>query len=797
MKVFSSIFIILFCAAFCSSVSAQRIDSVLNIYANNFTQERIYLQYDKPTYAPGETIWFKAYLMAGIDASAISKNFYADMYDAEGKLIAHSVFPIVEASARGQFDVPDSIVTPFVHVRAYTSWMLNFDTAFLYEKDIRILQKKSTKPVVKQAVVPSLQFYPEGGDALIGIPSKIAFKAVDQTGKPVKVKGTIVNNSNAIIDTIKTRHDGMGYIRLLAKEGETYTAKWTDEQGTAHTTVLPTAKTSGATIELNTLTARKGFLIRRTATVDENLKQLHVVGTMHQQMVYMANIKLQESESIGGVIPTESFPSGVMLVTLFSNDWQPLAERICFINNHESVFTPEVGFTTLGLGKRGKNAIDINLPDTIIANLSASVTDKGLGVDSSDNIISRLLLTGDLRGKIYKPTYYFTTPGDSVTQHLDLVMLTNGWRRYNWQAITQGQYPKIKYPADTSYLTFSGKVFGATSTQLRGAGELFAIIKGRDSSTQTVTAKINSDGSFGDPNMVLFDSAKIYYQFIGSKNMADMSEVRFMTSVMPAQKRIVFDKANMIPLDTTGDARLQYLANAEARLQELLKQTTLQSVTVRTKVKSPMQIMDEKYASGLFQSGDAYQFDVNADISANAYQNIFAYLQGKVAGLQINTSGATASLTWRGGSPSVYLNEMQSDVDMLSNTSMSDVAYVKIFRPPFMGGFNGANGAIAVYTKKGGDAIRGTPGKGLPYKNVIGYTVMKEYYSPDYGTIDERNEKEDIRGTLLWVPMIITSAENHKIRLTFYNNDVTDAFRVIVEGVTKDGQLVHIEKIVE
>ncbi len=795
MKILFRLFI--YCAVLIARSFAQHIDSTLAIYADQYPQERMYLQYDKPAYSPGETVWFKAYLMAGILPSPISKNGYADFYDAEGRLLAHSVFPIIEASFRGQFEVPDSVTASFVHVKAYTTWMLNFDTAFLYEKNIRILPKKPAKTLSKFTVVPSVQFFPEGGDAVAGLSSKIAFKATDQTGRPVKIKGVITGSNNAVVDTLKTLHDGMGLIRLLPKAGETYTAKWYDEQGAQHQTALPPVKSSGATFELSAGVNKKNFIIRRTEDVPDNMKQLHLVATVHQQLVYMANVKLLDAASIGGAIPTEALPTGVMQVTLFSNDWVPLAERICFVNNNEALFEPEVGFKALGLGKRGKNTFEIDLPDTVLANLSVAVTDKGIGLDSSDNIIAHLLLTGDLKGNVYKPGYYFSNSSDSAAQHLDLVMLTNGWRRYNWQAIVAGKTPNMKYPADTAYLTFSGKVFGVTPSQLRGAGELFAIIKGKDSSTQTVTAAIKPDGTFGDQNMVLFDSAKIYYQFVGSRSLADMSEVRFMTTVIPSQKKIVFDKQKMVSLqDTAGNARLLFLANEEARLQEAIKTTTLQGVTVTTKTKSPLQKLDEQYASGLFQGSDAYQFDLINDPTANGYPSVFSYLQGKVAGLQISANGSTPSLSWRGGSPSVYLNETPADVNQLSNMSMADVAYIKVFRPPFMGGFNGASGAIAVYTRKGGDTPK-PAGKGLPYKNVIGYTIMKDFYSPNYGTIDSRNEAQDVRSTLYWNPMILTTGENHKIVLSFYNNDVTDAFRVIVEGVTKDGRLTHVEKVLE
>ena len=90
-----------------------------------------------------------------------------------------------------------------------------------------------------------------------------------------------------------------------------------------------------------------------------------------------------------------------------------------------------------------------------------------------------------------------------------------------------------------------------------------------------------------------------------------------------------------------------------------------------------------------------------------------------------------------------------------------------------------------------------TEGKGIPYKIIIGYTAQKEFYSPDYGTYNERNEEQDLRTTLYWAPMVLTTPDNNTVRLKFYNNDFTQSFRVIVEGMTTDGKLVHIEKVIE
>src|SRR5450432_3814153 len=86
--------------------SAQMIDSMMKVYSEKFPQEKVYLQFDKKAYTPGDRIWYKAYLFTGYDPSPYSKNFYAELFDASGNLILRSVSPILESTATGNFDIP-------------------------------------------------------------------------------------------------------------------------------------------------------------------------------------------------------------------------------------------------------------------------------------------------------------------------------------------------------------------------------------------------------------------------------------------------------------------------------------------------------------------------------------------------------------------------------------------------------------------------------------------------------------------------------------------------------------------
>jgi uncharacterized protein YfaS (alpha-2-macroglobulin family) len=90
-------FALIFCATalklFAQTTDINTVKNSITTLAENFPQEKVYLHYDKPAYAPGETIWFKAYLMSGANTDDISKTLYIDFIDADGTLLKHCVQP--------------------------------------------------------------------------------------------------------------------------------------------------------------------------------------------------------------------------------------------------------------------------------------------------------------------------------------------------------------------------------------------------------------------------------------------------------------------------------------------------------------------------------------------------------------------------------------------------------------------------------------------------------------------------------------------------------------------------------
>jgi hypothetical protein len=148
---------LLFCLPF--ALSAQVLDSMLAVYKENYQQEKLHIHFDKGLYSKGETIWGKAYILAGEGLSDYSRNFYADWYDDAGQLIKHTVHPIFESSAKLQFDIPQNYKGTRIRIKAYTRWMLNFDAAFIFTKDITVQGADSTSNSKKVDPIYKLQFF--------------------------------------------------------------------------------------------------------------------------------------------------------------------------------------------------------------------------------------------------------------------------------------------------------------------------------------------------------------------------------------------------------------------------------------------------------------------------------------------------------------------------------------------------------------------------------------------------------------------------------------------------------------
>ena len=234
---------LLFSTVYLVSPAQQLLDSLVNISGTKYPQEKIYLQFDKSYYSSGETIWFKAYVTAAGSPSTISKTLYAELVNTSGTVLQRKTVPVLQGGAASFFELADSNYTSKLIVRAYTSWMLNFEESLLYQKPINII---NTKNVAAQQPKSSftLTFFPEGGDLVENTHSRVAFKTNNENGIPFEVSGTVTDMKGVKTGNFTSVHDGMGYFDITPLPGIQYKAIWKDKNGLQHETGLPVANVS-------------------------------------------------------------------------------------------------------------------------------------------------------------------------------------------------------------------------------------------------------------------------------------------------------------------------------------------------------------------------------------------------------------------------------------------------------------------------------------------------------------------------------------------------------------------------
>ena len=780
---------------------AQQMDSVLAIYEEQFPREKIHIHFDRTLYNKDETIWYKLYLLAGNnELSKQSKNVYVAWYDTSGNLLKQTASPLFQSSAKGAFEIPANYKGDYIHVKAFTRWMLNEDSAYLYEKDIPInvgIVETKTKKVFAKT---KLEVFPEGGFLVQGLTNRVAFKATNPSGLPVMIKGFVLNDKNKVVDTLKVLHDGMGIFTLKSNPGENYQLSFTDENAQKTTLPLVISKSKGVGLSVSMDYEKAYVSVERSKELPANFKHLHLLVHQNQQVLYTVSFKGEDKLLQKAALPIDELATGIVQFSLFTEDWIPLAERIVFVNNRLHEFNAKMSVPIINMAKRGKNVIEILISDTASTNMSIAVTDASIVTPENQTIYSDFLLSNEIKGKVFHPAYYFSSDADSVAAHLDLVMLTNGWRRYDWDKIKSGLLPTLQYPKENGFMKLTGKVFGNQALKTTANLQLNLIVAAKDSSTKMLFLPVEKDGSFQENSAFFFDTVRVYYSFNNNAKLTDQLQVHIENGLLLQPfKKIDFNKAGVLQNwnDSLARVQLNFYLSEQEKLKRQMASATLQEVIVKSKVKSPTQLLDEKYATGLFSGGDGYTFDLTNEPPIGSL-DILSYLQGRVAGLTINGMGTQATMSWRGAVPDVYLNEMKMTVDMIQTIAVSDIAMVKVFRPPFFGsGGGGSGGAIAIYTKKGKSGKGGNANnKGMENAILGGYSVFKEFYNPNYEK-PTANFEADSRTTLYWNPYLLTNKKSPRIKIEFYNNDTSKKLQVVLEGVNANGKLARVVKTIE
>ncbi|MCW3072537.1 MAG: large extracellular alpha-helical protein [Bacteroidetes bacterium] len=795
----------------------------LNAYNEQMPGDRIYLQFDKPMYEPGDNIWFSAFIRdaATMKPSGKSDIVHVEFLNPKGTVEKSINIIAKNGVAAGDFTLDAEALGGIYKVRAYTNWMKNEGEDNRFEKDIQVqdvvlpnlkmkldfekkafgagdevvakleLNTNENKPLSnykikfvanldgKQIVAKGdvtdenglqylkfnlpaelktndgllnvmidyngttesisrsipivlnsirLQLFPEGGDLVNGLESKVAFRALNEFGKPADIEGMIVTEKGAYVSSFSSFHQGMGAFKFVPKEGEKYTVKITKPENIKETFPMPEPLARGYVMDVDAGKTEVALNINTTET-----EELSLVAQVRNKVYYSTVIDAKKGSN-RIVFPTTSFPAGVSQITLFDSKGVARAERLAFVNKDRqlniSVETEKEKYLP-----REKVKMTISVKDErgmpMPANLSmAVVNDQFLSFadDKSGNILSELLLQQDINQKVEEPAFYFSSKEPKADEALDYLLMTAGWRHFTWEKLANDNLPVASYQGERAIVAgtvldaSTGKIIKNAKIRINNGAEYQTDENGKFifnklDLTSPVTLSYNAEGYGAQSQYIQNYNQNLLMYLYNNSYYSGYYNV-------PASSAGARDM-DMVALDDAAPEPLMKVAEMEVMDKPMRKRDENKPALMKEgKAKLANQVADNKKGNGL---GDF----VRLEQQKNEERKDGAKKQVVFAGLVANAGWARSQ------------EKMQDEEDLQQPVQL--------------------------------------------------YYRAKEFAAPLYDKQENVEVRNDFRNTIYWNPDVEIDRSGKKT-VEFYTSDDITSFRTTVEGVAGDGMVGRTEK---
>jgi hypothetical protein len=369
-----------------------------------------------------------------------------------------------------------------------------------------------TKTIALNEDRPDLQFFPESGVLVNGLPGRLGFKAVDYNGKGKKIEGDIINGNGEVVAVFKSNQAGMGsFILTGVDKNTTYSARLNSQSDEKISYIYPLPEVASQGNVLSVVKKANEILFTASSNYLKN-DSIYLRATCRGLVYYDIKGKLQDGV-LRFALLADSLPEGIIAFTMMDNLRQPVAERLFFNEKPECrvniAISPEKDIYTQRELTRLNIMTSNNNGQPVKANLSLLVLNKeelGQIQSTRQNILSYFLVSSDLKGEIENPGSYFNENSKNYND-LDDLLLTQGWRKYLYSKPTD----QIIYQPETN-LIVSGSV-GGILFQKKKIAELTLMTFGHHKYVQTQTTdssgrfNFNINEEYGENLNVLIQSA--------------------------------------------------------------------------------------------------------------------------------------------------------------------------------------------------------------------------------------------------------------------------------------------------
>jgi hypothetical protein len=661
-----------------------------------------------------------------------------------------------------------------------------------------------TFPIKTASLQTDVQFFPESGNLVNGVKSKVAFKATGTNGLGVAIGGSIVDNTGQEVAKIEVKHLGMGYFYLTPGAGRTYQAKIIYPDGVTNNLNLPAASDDGYVLSVNHI-KKDSVLVRvqaGAAALRSGARNLSLVGQLGGKVYFSAKVPVNKAAS-SLYFSTTNVPTGILQFTLFSPAGDPLNERIVFIESKDNIDL-KITSTKQVYNRREKVNLNIDAKDgygkPVGGNFSVSVMSEA-AVPSDEvkenSIFSQILLSADIKGYIERPNYYFYNPNNETWANLDILMLTQGYRRFVWKDVIANPTAANAYKPEKLVNDISGTLMGYNKKPIAG-GKIILINNKLSFTRDTVT---DADGRFKFGNLLITDGVDFTIQGTTAKNGKHLK-----TLVDQIKKPDIIANANI------GDVNADMLSLIKASVDNNLKQDLelekygiqsqrqLREVKIRAAKKRGFNAgITENQADEVFRPDPRMPCATLKECLEEMFKSRvrFDQMQSDDCGLiwvpRIvgNKDDCVVMID-----KEVILDPCDYQTFILDNTANINKIYmvhestaleVMALGPGNLSKIGGKpRPVISIFTKNG--AWRMSDDPSIVYYIPKGYDYTKEFYSPKYDNAKNQPQAADLRSTIYWNPRVLTRSVG-QAKVSYFNSDQTGTYRVTIEGINADGQL--------
>ena len=779
--------IILLCntsAIFCQDIT----DSValhLQEQLRKFPQEKVALHVDRTVFLPGDTICLKAYVT---DASSLRPELdnqfvYVELLNAKNRSLQRVRLIASNNLYTGYVPLPVEQQEGVYYLWAYTLY-----SAQVKDHDCIVpiqVGGSEPDPVSSKASKPVLRFFPEGGYLVEGTTCMVAFEASTETGDSLEVSGEVIDSHGEIVSQFKSFHHGMGFFPLTVKPGESYKAVCRDHHGKTYSFALPQARADAICLRCRIKSDEVQVIIN--SGTKKLQTPLYLLVHCRGRIVRMMPVKPGATYHL----PFKQLPAGVNSLLLLDGNRRILSERLVFSNNHSSHLPLSLEMSRQEYGLRDSIPLRLSLPDINtdeMAFLSLSVTDDSFTRNHrSPSLWSQLLLSSDLPGVNGRLDEYFH-PSYQADQ-LDLLMMVNGWRRYDLNAVMQGIYstPTVEKEHEQS---ITGKVRNVfTDKPVIQADVVLAITKQK----YVDTATTDSTGHFEFHGLNYPSDADAFIYVTRQKNRRCLVELEKIKTPYTPDVGIVRGSAKMLPWVDVDEELLEMYARESHLLQEVVVKghRGSGSLSDNTTLSLDRKAIEEgEYPNFGFLLLCTNMLDV--DYSSGT---ITADPMLSMSGIDKMLGHEFGQSPENGNGPRVklYVNGMHIPDLTFNDFDLEDIDRVDLYLGSKAWVFDpNTNGVINITTRSG----LNRPSDNIFNNKIVrltGYQSPIEYYFPRYAHGEKPSQMQpDMRRTIYWNPYLRVGKDT-PLNISFFSADLPTQYTIRVEGITSYGRIVDGE----